>query len=645
MCGIAGFTAPRSDAARILLAMNAAQHHRGPDRNGTFVDRELALGHTRLSIVDLAGGIQPRIDEITGDALVFNGEIYGHGDIAAGLRRAGVLLRDRSDTEVLFHLIRREGLRRAVDRIDGMFAFAYRDGASGTLHLVRDRFGEKPLYYAIVEGQLVFASEVAALLCHPALGSAGLDRLAAYRYLLFDYLPGDDSGWEGIRKLAPASILSFRNGYCSLRRYWHPSINGSRREKAKEVDAAERLEVLLADSVKRRMVADVPVGVFLSGGIDSSLIAALAAKAAPNVTAFTVKFREGAYDETSYAKEVADHLGLRHELVELADRDYLDALDGIAARLSEPLGDSSILSTFLLCRAARPIIKVSLGGDGADELFAGYPVFAAQRFAPFMARVQPRIAASLRRAARRMPSSDAYLNWQFFFRRFAQGFGAPTARQPFLWMASFDPFQLRSLWRHEARPEACETAAFATVDRHAGEAAPLGGVERLLYQFLHTYLPDDILTKVDRASMFNSLEVRSPFLDRAFAEFACALPTDLKLKGMRRKRILRRVAAAHLPARILKRRKQGFDVPIDALLRTLFRERCSDLLLSTSNPVAGWFERPAIEALLTEHMQARKDHGSRLWTLYMLFSVAANFSAQVGQAGSGSRLEAAARVA
>jgi asparagine synthase (glutamine-hydrolysing) len=243
--------------------MNRALAHRGPDGSGTFVDSHVALGHTRLAIIDLAGGAQPRVDQATGDALVFNGEIYGYRALADELRGAGVALCDRSDTEVLFQLIRRDGVRDAVARIDGMFAFAFRDGASGAVHLVRDRFGEKPLYWGLARGQLVFASEMSALLCHPAFRDTGLDRLAAYRYLLFEYLPRSGSGWVGIERLEPGTILTWRDGRIAVERYWQPPIQ----QRAVGPDeATERLDELLRRSVRRQIVADVPVGVFLSGG-------------------------------------------------------------------------------------------------------------------------------------------------------------------------------------------------------------------------------------------------------------------------------------------------------------------------------------------------------------------------------------------
>jgi asparagine synthase (glutamine-hydrolysing) len=568
------------------------------------------------------GGAQPRVDPASGNALVFNGEIFGYRDLAVMLCTSGVPLRDRSDTEVLFQLICRDGLRRALEQIDGQFAFAFRDGTNGALHLVRDRFGEKPLYYGLVRGQLVFASEVSALLAHPTFTGTAPDRLAAYQFLLFEYLPGNASGWEGIAKLEPGTILTFDNGQARIERYWAPRLE-STGARVTEATATDRLDSLLQQSVRNRLVADVPVGVFLSGGIDSSLVTALAVRAAPAVTAFSVRIGSDSFDETPHAIAVARHLGVRHEIIRLDDVDLVQAFDTISDKLAEPLGDSSLLPTYLVCRAARQLMTVALSGDGADELFAGYPNFAVQRFAPAMRMVPAMLGRVAVQAIERLPPGDGYMNWRFLAAQLAQGFGAPTLRQSFLWMAPFNLAAITSLWKASALPPRASDVAFAPIERLAAGTSELPGVERLLHLFLTTYLPEDILTKTDRASMFNSLEMRAPFLDRAFAEYACNLPFALKLNRGRHKYILKRLARRYLPAEIVERKKHGFAVPIGCYLRTLFRERCRDVLLSRDNPVAGWFDRAAIEGMLNAHLAGRQELGKRLWSLYVLFAVAA----------------------
>jgi asparagine synthase (glutamine-hydrolysing) len=622
MCGIAGFTAPGRDARQVLAAMNRRLAHRGPDGVGVFVDREVALAHTRLAIIDPAGGAQPRVDPGTGDALVFNGEIYGYRALAEELSRSGVSLCDRSDTEVLFQLIRRVGVARAVARVDGMFGFAFRDGSSGTLYLARDRFGEKPLYYGLAGGALVFASEAPAILAHPAFRDAALDREAAYRFLLFEYLPGTASGWAGIEKLEPATILAFHRGQVVRERWWRPQVARRDRRAVGEDEAVERLDGLLRASVRRRIVADVPVGVFLSGGLDSSLLTALAAEASSDLTAFSVEVPGAGFDETPQASGVAQQLGVRHEIVELGEPDLLDAFDAITERLGEPLADSSLLPSYLLCRAARRRMQVALGGDGADELFAGYPNFRVQRWAAAMRLVPQAFGRLSRRLLASLPAGEGYMNRLFLLNQLSQGFGTATHRQSFLWMAPVEPFAMARLWRASALPQDGYAAAFRPIDRHAADTAQLSQIDRLLHLFLLTYLPEDILTKSDRASMMNGLELRAPFLDRDFAEYAAALPSALKLDGGTTKYVLKRLACRYLPQWVIDRPKHGFAVPIGRLIRTLYRERCRDLLLSRQNPVAGWFERNAIEGLLDEHASGRRDHGKKLWALYVLFAVA-----------------------
>jgi len=383
------------------------------------------------------------------------------------------------------------------------------------------------------------------------------------------------------------------------------------------------LDELLRRSVKRRVIADVPVGVLLSGGLDSSLVAALAAQAKPDLTAFTVRVGAESFDETPHSIAVARHLGVKHEIVDLAETDMVRALEVVSEKLSEPLGDSSLLPTYLVCRAARRSMAVALSGDGADELFAGYPNFVVQRYAAAMRLFPASTGRVVRQLLCALPSGEGYMNRRFLFQQLSQGIGAPPSRQSFLWMAPFAPEALATLWAPAALPREIPASAFAPIDRHAAEAAGLSSVDSLMSLFLATYLPENILTKTDRASMFNSLEVRAPFLEREFSEYACALPTNLKLRGRTRKYILKQLAERYLPEPIVNRKKHGFAVPIGRLMRGLFRERCQDTLLSRDGPIADWFERPAIERLLTEHQSGRCDHGKKLWALYVLLSVSA----------------------
>lgn len=618
MCGIAGFLPPGPAPVVTLAAMRAALAHRGPDASSDYADNRIAVAHTRLAVVDLQGGAQPRVDVDSGDVLVFNGEIYGYAALAAELRSVGVHLRDRSDTEVLFQLLKRDGVDRTLDRIDGMFAFAWLEGTTGTLHLARDRFGEKPLYYGYADGTLAFASEVSAILQHPAFQEAVPDPAAAYALLQFEYLPGHFSGWRGIEKLPPASAARFSSGAVTVRRYWSPPLPSA---TVDETEAAEKLDVLLHESIRQQIVADVPLGVFLSGGLDSSLLTAIAAREIPSITALTVRAGGGDFDETPHAIAAAKHIGVRHDIIDVGASDLNAAFDAVTTHLSEPLADSSLLPTYLVCRAARTRMTVALGGDGADELFGGYPNFQVQRFAPLMQRFPRFTGLALIRALATLPPGQGYMNFRFRLAQLAQGFGHETTRQSYLWMAPFGAHHMHRLWAPGLKVGDLAAAAFAPIDAAAADAGSATGAERLLHQFLLTYLPDDILHKTDRAAMFNSLEVRAPFLHRPLAEFAAALPASLKIRNGSGKHILKQVARHYLPASVIERKKHGFAVPIGTLLRGPFRERLQDTLHSPSNPAAAWFNAAVLHGMVRDHLAGRKDHGKRLWALLVLFAV------------------------
>ena len=620
MCGIAGFTGEGKGRRDVLQAMVRSFAYRGPDDEGVHVDAAVALGYRRLAIIDPGGGAQPRVDAESGDALVFNGEIYGYKDQAKRLRAEGVPLRDESDTEVLFWLIRRNGVIGALERIDGMFAFAFRDGGTGTLWLARDRFGEKPLFYAVREGELVFASEVKAILHHPAFSAVGFDPVAVDQYLCFEYLPGTLTGYIGLRKLQPAHLLRFESGRATIEAYWRIDQRRARNGTIGESEALERLEALLDDSVQKRLIADVPVGVFLSGGVDSGLVAALAARHAPGITAYTVRMPESTYDETRYADMVARHHGLNHEIVHLTQADVVAACERIGELLDEPLADSSLIPTFLVCRAARRSLTVAIGGDGGDELFGGYRNFPLRRLAPVMARLPARLGAALRWFLARFPASDGYMRPDFVLRQLSQGFGAPADLQSFKWMAPFDDDERATLWRGEANPG---SDPYAPVRRLIETCAAERPMSRLLHLFMRTYLAEDVLAKLDRASMYNSLEVRSPLLAREVAEFALSLPVSHKVGVLETKPLLKKLAARMNPRASVYRPKHGFAMPLSSLLRGPLFEPVSDVLLDEGNPLASWFRRDVIEAYLRQHRDGGRDHRKKIWALYILFRVAA----------------------
>ncbi len=623
MCGIVGFTRPDPRAEDIVRGMMAAIRHRGPDDQDVQIDEYIATGHLRLTIIDPVGGRQPRYDPATGDVLVFNGEIYDYTSHAARLTEQGVRLRDRSDTEVLFQMIRRNGVDQTLRSLDGMFAFAYRDGATGQVTLARDKFGEKPLFYAHIHGQLIFASEIKALRRHPACAALGFDFDAISQYLTFDYVPAPRTGFQAIHKLLPGHLLQFDGQEIDLKPYWHMPFQDDAHHKAVrrqgEEAAIDALETRLRQSIESRLVADVPVGVFLSGGVDSALIAALARDSAPGIAAYTIKLPGDGYDETPCAARVAEQFGMPHHIREVSGTDVLDALDKIEALQDEPFSDPSIVPTYLLCETARQGVKVALGGDGGDELFAGYINFQANKHARLMSHIPGGLASALRRMTGVLPSSDRYMGLSFKLAQLSQGFGRPERHQPFLWMAPFDQAARERLLTDELTTQ----ERFEPIDQwiaHQGQAHPL---DELQFLFSRIYLPDDILTKVDRASMYNSLEVRAPFLSPGVAECAFGLPPEWRMNGSKTKYLLRKLALRYLPSDIVWRRKHGFGLPVASMLRGALRERVHDVLLDTANPLSGCFVRREVERLLEDHMAGRADHRKRLWSLYCLYRFAA----------------------
>lgn len=627
MCGIAGFW---RDPARPVAAdgatvrrMLATIAHRGPDAEGTHVAGPIAFGHLRLAIVDLAGGRQPRVDALTGDALLFNGEIYGYAALAAELSAAGVNLADRSDTEILFRLLQRDGIEATLERIDGMFAFAFFEGRSGRLHLARDRFGEKPLYWCIRERSLIFASEPCAVLAHPAAREMTIDPGAVHRFLTYEYLPGERGFHRGLRKLPPGHLLTWHDGAVAQRCYWRPDPdeNGRLHVGESEADKLDRLDRLLDATVRDRLIADVPVGVFLSGGIDSSLVAALVGKHAPGLTAFTVRMPEASYDETPAARSLARDLNLSHEVIDLDEAAIVDAFNAVSEKLDEPFADASLLPTWVLCRAARRHVTVALGGDGADELFAGYLSFRANRAAGIMAMVPGWLGRLGRAVLAGMPHNGTYMSLDFLLRQLSQAAGLPPARQWVACMAPFAPEELERLWRPEVRAAAVADAEDPIADLVAGRAGAEWSTAELIYLFSRTYLPEDILFKVDRASMYVSLEVRAPFLGREFAEYAMSLPSRDKLRGFSTKHLFRQLAVRHIPREIVERKKHGFAVPLARLLRGCLREPVGAALLDRASPLNEWFERREIERLWSAHQQGA-DHRKKLWTLYTLAAAA-----------------------
>ncbi len=614
MCGIFGVVGTEPVRPEAIDDGLAALAHRGPDGDGIYRSPPgrppAVLGHRRLSVIDLETGSQPMESEDGTRIVVFNGEIYNYRSLRADLERSGHRFATASDTEVLVHGFEEWG-ESLPERLVGMFAFALFDERTGAVFLARDRFGQKPLYYAVAAGGLFFASELAAL--RALLPGGGLDPAALTAYLRYGYVPEPLCIDAGVRKLPPAHWMRFQPGAePGFGRYWSLPAASRREQRLDEARCVEELDGLLATAVEDRMVADVPLGAFLSGGLDSSLIAAYMCRAqgpgAERIRTFSIGFAEKSYDESRYADRVARYLGTAHH----TEKVVLDPARSLALleRLDEPFGDASFLPTACLSEITRQYVTVALSGDGADELFAGYRRYAAVRMAyrynRLPAAVRKGLVGRVLDALPRPPGyyGDSVIARAKLFVAFADRLADDPARfSP----AFFREDELRLLLGDLYLPHPDPVYEAAGADP-AGEP-----VDRMLRADLATYLCGDILFKVDRASMYHSLEVRCPFLDHRVAEWALSVPTDLKLRGRGGKYVLRKVAGRYLPPDVLKRAKHGFMAPVDRWFRAglgpVFEERVA------ACPVV---RQDAALQYLAEHRAGAVDHAIKLWILLAL---------------------------
>ncbi|MBI3465749.1 MAG: asparagine synthase (glutamine-hydrolyzing) [Planctomycetes bacterium] len=619
MCGICGYISGTDQPAdrAVIAAMNERLRRRGPDDEGYFVRGPVALGMRRLSIIDLDTGQQPIANEDESVWVVLNGEIYNFQELRRNLEARGHRFRSRSDTEVIVHLYEDHG-EGFVDHLNGMFAVAVWDGGRKRLVLARDRMGQKPLYWTRLGAGLAFASEPKSLLAHPDI-SPGLDPQSLSRYLLHEYVPAPWSIFRGVQKLEAAHRLVFASGEVRIDRYWEPAQLHDTNSKLTLADAAEQLWERFRESVRLQLVSDVPLGVFLSGGIDSSSVVAAMASILPpdRIETFTIGFDDPSFDESGPARLVAQHFRTNHHEENFSVPRLIEVLPEVADYLDEPFGDASVLPMYLLSQFARKGVTVALGGDGGDELLAGYPTFQAERPATIF-RLLPRpIQRLMSWAANRLPVSHDNFSFDFKLKQFLKGAAAPPELAHLLWIGSFSVLEQQSLLTADLR------AACGDLDveqEHQALAKELSGrdrIDRLTRLYARTYLAEDILTKADRASMAVSLELRAPFLDPGLVSFITSLPSHYKLRGWQTKSVFRRAVAPHVPPSVLGRPKKGFGIPVARWLNTHLRELAGDLLAPSRLRAQGIFEPEAVERLLAEHGRGRRDNRKGLWTLLM----------------------------
>src|SRR5438132_7077038 len=612
MCGICGVAG--GDPARggeLVQRMCGSMVHRGPDDEGSIHLDGVTLGMRRLSIIDIESGHQPMSNEDSTVWVIQNGEIYNHLQLREQLRAAGHRFATKSGTEVLVHGYEEWG-ERMIERLNGMFAFALLDRRKASLLLARDRMGIKPLHYAIDGERFVFASELKALLQDRALRK-GIDPVALDEYLEYEFVPSPRSIVRGVNKLRPGHTLSWSlaDRRPAVRRYWAPELNLERAGGPGNLDEeCGRLRDALREAVRKELISDVPVGVFLSGGIDSSAVTAMMTQLGGDVKSFSVGFAEPSFDESGHARDVARHLGTDHHELTLEPAALLGLIPKLSLLLDEPLGDASIIPTYLLSEFTRRHVKVALGGDGGDELFAGYPTLQAHRLAGYYLRAPGLLRRGLvEPLVRRLPVSRDNLSFDFRAKRFVSGAAHPVAERHRRWMGSFGSEERTAV----LSPEVRASVGHANGGNEFGSYDPLNQV---LMMDMRLYLENDILVKLDRASMMASLEGRVPLLNNDFVAYATSLPLHMKLRGMRSKFLLKRALRGVLPDRILNRPKKGFGIPVAAWFRGPLKEQMLSVLAPDRLSREGFFEPRAVRELIDDHLAGRRDNRKQLWTLF-----------------------------
>jgi asparagine synthase (glutamine-hydrolysing) len=623
MCGITGWinlkrskNSPEESKA-VLHRMCETIVRRGPNSEGLWMDETVALGMRRLSVIDLETGDQPVFSEDKSVVVMMNGELYNYREVRADLEKRGHKFVTRTDTEIVPHLYQEYG-DEFVDHINGMFAIALWDTRRKRLVIARDRFGEKPLYYGVFGSRLIYASEPKAMLAHPAMKPV-IDLDGLRQYLSYDYVPAPNSIYKGVSKLPAAHVLTIENGEVKTRRYWNQTfqkpalVQGS---SADLVEKASELKVLLSDAVRMRLVSDVPLGILLSGGIDSSTVAAFAVQHAnERVKTFSIGFEEDSFDESKYARMVARHLNTEHYEEKLSAATAGDLISDIGTWLDEPLSDGSLIPTYLLSRFVRKHVTVALGGDGGDEIFAGYPMYFAHRVAGAYNSV-PRFIRSglIEPVVNRLPVSTKNISLDFKAKRFVRGASFDVVKRHHSWFGSFAADEQHGLLLPDI-------LAATDDDIYRGPREMLAlcdasdEIEQMQFLDMNFYMAEDILTKVDRAAMSVSLETRAPFLDPRVAQFAASLPLEYKLRGNKGKYILKKAVEGLLPKAILNRPKKGFGIPIAEWLKGRLNPLMHDLLAPERLRTQGLFDPRFVEKMIIEHETGRASHHKQLWTL------------------------------
>ena len=625
MCGIVGFLSSKTQNIPdygVLRQMRESLVHRGPDDLGEYIralDERgpfVFFGHRRLSIIDLGSGHQPLSNEDETVWVVFNGEIYNFRELREALKSRGHQFRTQSDTEVIAHAYE-EHKENCFKYFNGMFAIGIWDEKENRLILARDRLGKKPLYYSLINETFVFASELKAIMAYPSFPRE-VDPVSLMKYLFFEFIPCPHTIFKGAKKVPAASYLVWDKKGIEVGQYWSPFDPQKGEEKLSEAEAELRMMGLLKESVKRRLISDVPLGVFLSGGIDSSTVAALAQKEVPGkIKTFSISFDDPSFDESKYALLASKYIGTEHYEQRMTPNDLLNIIPSLPDILDEPMADASILPTFLLSKFTRQHVTVALGGDGGDELFAGYPTYVAHKLARHYERFLGVFHPVIGRLANLLPVSDDNISFDFKVKKFLSGIGYPNGIRNSVWLGSFSFSDLTKALSPGVLNYFDEMRVVSEIALHETEFPLKDQIGLMQYLDLRLYLQESILVKVDRASMASSLEVRAPFLDHELVEFVAGLPSERKLKGLTSKYILKKSMRTWLPDEIIQRKKKGFGVPIAKWVKGPLKELFEDLLCSDRIKREGFLNPAYVTTLLHDHLENKKDNRKKLWTLLM----------------------------
>ena len=623
MCGIVGFlTSKVSDIPdhEILKRMREILVHRGPDDLGEYIrplDDQgpfVFFGHRRLSIIDLSGGHQPLSNEDGTVWVIFNGEIYNFKELRSELEGLGHQFKTSSDTEVIAHAYE-EYKEECFKHFNGMFAIGIWDELNHRLILARDRLGKKPLYYASIKETFLFGSELKAILAYPHFPRK-IAPLSLMKYLFYEFIPCPHTIFNDAQKLPPASYLIWEKKRVEVNGYWSPFNLEGEEKTLPEREAECRMLELLRHSVKRRLISDVPLGIFLSGGIDSSAITVFAQEEVPGkVKTFSIGFEDPSFDESRYASLVSQFIGTEHFEQRMTPEDLLDIVPNLPDILDEPMADASILPIYLLSKFTRQYVTVALGGDGGDELFAGYPTYLGHKFARqyefFLGKLHPVIHF----LGNLLPVSDNNISFDFKVKKFLSGIGYPDGIRNSVWLGSFSFPDIEKVLSREISNHFDRLRLVEEISSYEEKFPVKDSTTLLQYLDLKLYLQESILVKVDRASMACSLEVRAPFLDYELVEFVMGLPSALKLKGLTSKYILKKAMKKFLPNEVIQRKKKGFGVPIAKWVKGPLKDLFKDLLSQDRIKGEAFLNPAYVTTLLQEHLLNRKDNRKQLWTL------------------------------